>query len=123
MDDLRAARAPKPEKKENNTIRRKLEILDGAAASGKDVLEFCQDFNKANPNNPLDSSKPARTVEITMPRGRALQASRARANQVRPATAGLARAYRFFGACLLSFAPHKASSQRLSESGKRERYR
>ena len=27
MDDLRAARAPKPEKKENNTIRRKLEIF------------------------------------------------------------------------------------------------
>ena len=98
MEDLRAARAPKPEKKENNTIRRKLEILDGAAASGKDLLEFCQDFNKA---------------------------SRARANQVRPArAAGLARTYRFFGAChVFSFASPKASAQRLSESGKRGRNR
>ena len=69
MDDLRAARAPKPEKKENNTIRRKLEILDGAAASGKDLLEF----------------RPARA-------------------------AGLARTYRFFGAChVFSFASPKAS--------------
>ena len=37
MEDLRATRAAKPEKKENNTIKRKLEILDGAAASGKDL--------------------------------------------------------------------------------------
>ena len=57
MEDLRAARAPKPEKKENNTIRRKLEILDGAAASGKDLLEFCQDFNKANTSAGINSGR------------------------------------------------------------------
>ena len=56
MEDLRATRAAKPEKKENNTIKRKLEILDGAAASGKELTEFCQDFNRTNPNNPLDTS-------------------------------------------------------------------
>ena len=37
MEDLRATRAAKPEKKEKNTIKRKLEILDGAAASGRDL--------------------------------------------------------------------------------------
>ena len=50
MADFRVARAPQIEKKENNTIKRKMEILGGAAASGKDLTEFCQDFNKSHPN-------------------------------------------------------------------------
>ena len=60
MADLRCERAPQPGKKENNTIKRKLEILDGAAASGLDMMEFCQNSNKTNLNNPLDTSKLAK---------------------------------------------------------------
>ena len=44
MEDLLSARTPKPQKKENNTIQRKLQILDGLASSGKDFTEFCQEY-------------------------------------------------------------------------------
>ena len=57
MEDLLSARTPNPQKKENNTIKRKLQILDGLATSGKEFTEFCQEYNKINLNNPLDVAK------------------------------------------------------------------
>ena len=57
MEDLLSARTPNPQKKENNTIKRKLQILDGLATSGKEFTEFCQEYN--------DCTHPARaTLEV-----------------------------------------------------------
>ena len=45
------------QQKEVKTIQRKMEIIRGASATGATILEFCIDYNKQNPQFPIDQTK------------------------------------------------------------------